>query len=124
MGKPSVNIGRVGVWYGGIDALPTPQAIEAAQQIEELGYGALWVAEAVGRDPRGARIAIVESPRPLGYLAQRRLKMIAAVAAQGFALCGLRDRSTPTQGAQPDQSLEPLLPGFLDRKSTRLNSSH
>ncbi|MFM1790188.1 MAG: hypothetical protein RLZZ526_515, partial [Actinomycetota bacterium] len=51
MGKPSVNIGRVGVWYGGIDALPTPQAIEAAQQIEALGYGALWVAEAVGRDP-------------------------------------------------------------------------
>ena len=51
MSKPPVNIGKVGVWYGGIDALPTPQAIEAARQIEELGYGALWVAEAVGRDP-------------------------------------------------------------------------
>ena len=51
MARPTVDIGRVGVWYGGIDALPTPKAIEAAQQIEELGYGALWVAEAVGRDP-------------------------------------------------------------------------
>ena len=51
MAKPPVNIGKVGVWYGGIDALPTPRAIEAARQIEDLGYGALWVAEAVGRDP-------------------------------------------------------------------------
>lgn len=51
MGKPAVDIGRVGVWYGGIDALPTPKAKEAAQQIESLGYGALWLAEAVGRDP-------------------------------------------------------------------------
>ena len=51
MSKPVVDIGRVGVWYGGIDALRAPDARRAAQLIEELGYGALWVAEAVGRDP-------------------------------------------------------------------------
>lgn len=51
MSKPTVNIGRVGIWYGGIDALPTPDARRAAQLVEELGFGALWVAEAVGRDP-------------------------------------------------------------------------
>ena len=51
MSKPSVDIGRVGIWYGGIDALPTPEAQRAAQVVEELGFGALWVAEAVGRDP-------------------------------------------------------------------------
>ena len=51
MSKPTVNIGRVGIWYGGIDALPTPEARRAAQLLDELGYGALWVAEAVGRDP-------------------------------------------------------------------------
>ena len=51
MTKPSVDMGRVGVWYGGIDALATPQAAEAAREIESLGFGALWVAEAVGRDP-------------------------------------------------------------------------
>ncbi len=51
MSKPSVDIGRVGIWYGGIDALPTPEAQRAAQLVEELGFGALWVAEAVGRDP-------------------------------------------------------------------------
>jgi probable F420-dependent oxidoreductase len=51
MSKPSVDIGRVGIWYGMIDALPTPEAQRAAQVVEELGFGALWVAEAVGRDP-------------------------------------------------------------------------
>lgn len=51
MTKPSVDLGRVGIWYGSIDALPTPEAQRAAQLVEELGFGALWVAEAVGRDP-------------------------------------------------------------------------
>ena len=46
-----VDTGRVGVWYGGIDALPSQRARQTAREIEELGYGALWVAEAVGRDP-------------------------------------------------------------------------
>ncbi len=51
MSLPRVNIGKVGIWYGGIDALPTPEARRAAQVVEELGFGALWLAEAVGRDP-------------------------------------------------------------------------
>ena len=51
MSMPRVNLGKVGIWYGGIDALPTPEAQRAAQVVEELGFGSLWVAEAVGRDP-------------------------------------------------------------------------
>jgi probable F420-dependent oxidoreductase len=49
--KPRVNLGTYGIWYGGIDALPTPEAQRAAQVVERLGFGALWIAEAVGRDP-------------------------------------------------------------------------
>ena len=52
MGQPAnIDIGRVGIWYGGIDALPTSEARRAAKLVEELGFGALWLAEAVGRDP-------------------------------------------------------------------------
>lgn len=51
MTRPAVDIGRYGIWYGGIDALATPQAQQAAQAVEEMGWGALWIAEAVGRDP-------------------------------------------------------------------------
>ncbi len=51
MSMPLVEIGRYGIWYGSIDALSTPLAKEAARHVESLGFGALWVAEAVGRDP-------------------------------------------------------------------------
>ena len=51
MAKPNVDLGRVGLWYGSIDALPTPEARRAVQTAEELGFPSLWIAEAVGRDP-------------------------------------------------------------------------
>jgi probable F420-dependent oxidoreductase len=51
MTKPRVNIGKFGIWYGSVDALSTADAKRAAQLVEELGFSAFWVAEAVGRDP-------------------------------------------------------------------------
>jgi probable F420-dependent oxidoreductase len=51
MAHPSVDLGPVGIWYGGIDALPTPEARRAVQLLEELGFPSMWIAEAVGRDP-------------------------------------------------------------------------
>lgn len=39
-----------GVWAF-LDALPAPEAAEAARRIEALGYSALWVPETTGRDP-------------------------------------------------------------------------
>jgi hydrogenase-4 transcriptional activator len=77
------------------------------------GRGTL-VSEPLGRDPEGARIGLVASPRPIGHPVMRRLRMIATVARQGFALCAARDRSAATaSGLTVEQSLEPLLPGFL-----------
>ena len=49
--KTTVDIGRVGIWTGALDGHPTRVAQDAARQIEALGYGALWIPEAVGRDP-------------------------------------------------------------------------
>ena len=46
----SMDIGRVGVWTR-TDSFSTTEAIEFAQRIEELGYGALWIPDAFGRDP-------------------------------------------------------------------------
>jgi hydrogenase-4 transcriptional activator len=71
------------------------------------------VVEPLGRDPEGPRFGLVASPRPIGHPVMRRLRMIAAVAQQGFALCAARDRPVPVEGLAVDQSLEPLLPGFL-----------
>jgi hydrogenase-4 transcriptional activator len=71
------------------------------------------VVEPLGRDVDGLRFGLVASPRPIGHPVMRRLRMIGAVARQGFALCAARDRPAASAGLAVDRSLEPLLPGFL-----------
>jgi probable F420-dependent oxidoreductase len=44
------RIGRVGVWTGQLDFSPAPVVRDAAREVEDLGYGALWTGEAVGRE--------------------------------------------------------------------------
>lgn len=45
-----MSLGKLGVWSW-VDNLSFDEAITFAQRIETLGYSALWVPEAVGRDP-------------------------------------------------------------------------
>lgn len=43
-------IGRVGIWTGQLDFSPADVVRDAAAEIEQLGYRALWTGEAVGRE--------------------------------------------------------------------------
>lgn len=45
-----MQIGSRGVWFF-TDRMTASQAAEFAERVEGLGYGALWLPEAVGRDP-------------------------------------------------------------------------
>jgi DNA-binding NtrC family response regulator/tetratricopeptide (TPR) repeat protein len=71
------------------------------------------VLESLGHHAENARFALVVLSRPAGPFVIRRLKMIAAVAKQGFDLCAARDRFEQPAGPAIDRSLEPLLPGFV-----------
>jgi probable F420-dependent oxidoreductase len=44
-----MDIGRVGIWHF-LDIFPAAQAQAAAREIEELGFKALWIPEALGRE--------------------------------------------------------------------------
>src|SRR5262245_27333374 len=46
-----MDLGRVGIWTGQLDLQPAARAREVAAELDELGYAALWVPEAVGREP-------------------------------------------------------------------------
>ena len=46
-----MDLGRVGIWTFALDLQPAARARELAAELEELGYGAIWVPDAVGRDP-------------------------------------------------------------------------
>jgi probable F420-dependent oxidoreductase len=46
------QLGRVGVWFGGLGQAPWADARDAAREVERLGYGALWLSETpMGREP-------------------------------------------------------------------------
>jgi len=44
------RIGPLGVWFF-TETMAAPLAVEFAQRLESLGYGALWLPETLGRDP-------------------------------------------------------------------------
>ena len=45
-----METGKLGVWYF-TETMSAPAAAEAAQRIEALGYGTLWIPETTGRNP-------------------------------------------------------------------------
>jgi probable F420-dependent oxidoreductase len=45
-----MKLGRLGVWTF-LDTTPAAASVQFARRIEALGYAALWIPEAVGRDP-------------------------------------------------------------------------
>ena len=105
MSKPRVDIGRVGIWYGGIDGLRSPDAVRAARLVEELGFDALWIAEAVGRDPFVSAAVLLS--------ATERLRL-----ATGIANIYARDPMTMVSGQKA------LAEAFPDRFLLGLGVSH
>ena len=67
------SLGRVGLWTFQLDLQPMSAAREAVTEIEELGFGAVWVPEAVGREP------LVNSTLLLS--ATRRLTVATGIAS-------------------------------------------
>lgn len=62
-----MRLGRLGVW-GFLDAMSANDVAALARRLETLGYAALWVPEAVGRDPFAL----------LGFVAARTERLILA----------------------------------------------
>jgi len=98
--------------FAGTDADSARNVARLAVSGGVYGAGVLIV-EPIGREPDGPRHAVLAASRPLGHPQARRVRMMAAVARQGFDLCGVRDRPTMTVDVTAERPLEPLLPGFL-----------
>lgn len=85
-GPDARRLGRLGVWTW-LDALPAPEAAAFARRVEALGYDALWVPEAVGREPFAF----------LGFLAARTERLVLAT---GIANIYARDAMTARAAAE------------------------
>ncbi len=72
------------------------------------------VCEPLGHERDASRVAVIALSRPMGHLVERRLRMVGAVARQGFELCDARERpARASDTAAIERPLEPLIPGFL-----------
>jgi probable F420-dependent oxidoreductase len=95
MTGPSFELGRVGIWTGVLDAVPSAEARRIAARLEELGFPTLWIPETVGRDP------FVTATLLLGATSELRV-------ATGIANIYARDAVTM---ANTQRSLEEAFPG-------------
>jgi DNA-binding NtrC family response regulator/tetratricopeptide (TPR) repeat protein len=84
----------------------------AAQGSHDFGDSMLFT-EPLGRNYDGPRFCTVAAGRRLNEGDAHRLRMFAAVARQGFELCGARERPMQTVEPLNERPLEPLLPGFI-----------
>lgn len=90
-----VDLGRVGLWSGGLNRLDVGRLAEVAREIEELGYGTLWWGEVPG-----GRETLTQALAILG--ATDRL-----VAATGILNLYMRDASAAVAGARTVAALHP-----------------
>jgi hypothetical protein len=109
----------------GCDASVAGTLARAAHQgSREYGDGVLMT-ETLGKEHDGPRRCVIAAPQSLNDAAMRRFRMFAAIARQGFELCGMRDRPAQAIETGIERSLEPLLPGFICASAamTRLRRS-
>ncbi|MEU5884710.1 TIGR03620 family F420-dependent LLM class oxidoreductase [Spirillospora sp. NPDC047279] len=89
------ELGRVGIWTFAFDAQPATRVREAAAELEELGYGALWFGEAFGRDTVGQAWLLLSATERI-------------VVAAGIANVAFRD---PITMAAAERTLGEAFPG-------------
>lgn len=90
-----MDIGRVGIWTFALELQPAAKAQEAAAEIESLGYPALWIPEAMGR----------EALTHAGLLLARTRRITVAT---GIANVWARDAMTMAAG---QKTLDEAYPG-------------
>lgn len=61
----NMNLGRIGLWTADFDLQPMSKAQEAIAQVEEMGYGAVWVPEAVIREPFASTALLLSATKKL-----------------------------------------------------------
>ncbi len=96
----------------GCDTEAAASLARSALRGAAYGRGELFV-EPLGHEGDEERLAVVASTRPVGQATSRRLRMIAAVARQGFALCGTRERAAQPRDERALRTLDAVLPGFV-----------
>jgi probable F420-dependent oxidoreductase len=123
-----MDIGRVGIWTFALDLQPAAKAQEAAAEIEALGYGAIWIPEALGREAFTNSALLLAGTRRIAIAtgianiwARDAMAMAAAqkTLAEAYAdrfLLGIGVSHAPLVGMRGHDYAKPLtaMRGYLD----------
>jgi probable F420-dependent oxidoreductase len=82
-----LNLGRAGVWLGSMANLPAPEFRRAVAEIEAMGFGTIWIGEAIGREPMAASALILSATQRV-------------TVATGIANMYVRDATAMMNGAR------------------------
>ena len=99
------NLAPLGVWTPALEFVPASRAAELAAELEEAGYGAIWIPEVAGRDVFAHLTMLLSATRRL-------------VGATGIASIWARDAVAMTGGVQA------LTEAFPERMLLGLGVSH
>jgi probable F420-dependent oxidoreductase len=100
-----MDLGRMGLWTFQLDAQPMSRAQEAVAELESLGYGAVWLPEAVGREPLANAALLLSATQSL-------------IVATGIASMHARTAMTMQAGWKT------LTEAFPDRFLLGIGASH
>ncbi len=82
-----MTLGRAGVWLGSMANLPAADLRRAVVEIEQMGFGTIWLGEAIGREPfAGAALILSATSR--------------VTVATGIANIWVRDATAMMNGAR------------------------
>jgi len=99
------GFGRIGIWTFALDMQPMSRAQEAARELEDLGFGCIWLPEAVGREPFVSAALLLS--------ATRRIRVATGIAS-------MHARSAITMSA----SWRTLTEAFGERFLLGIGASH
>ena len=105
-----MDIGRIGIWTSTLDSQPFAQAGAAVAELDRLGYGAVWIPEAVGREVMSNAALLLAGARAEG--AER------IVLATGIANLWARDAMSMAAGQKT------IAAAFPDRFLLGIGVSH
>src|SRR5438270_10241371 len=114
-----MELGPIGIWTHHFDLLPVPRARQLAGDLEEFGYGAIWLPEAMGRDPMVHAALLLEATERMvlatGIASIWNRTPLAMAAAHRTLTSGFPDRFLLGLGV----SHGPMVEGFLGERYER-----
>lgn len=120
MAQRTLQLGAVGIWTTYLDAVPAARAQEVVAELEELGFGAVWCGEAVGREAlTNAAVLLAGSKRIVvatGIANIYARDPIAMAAAQNTLAEAYPDRFLLGLGVSHSHLVEKLRGHVYDKK--------